>query len=559
VNAVATSERRRQFSSQFRLSSRAAFGLATPLVIGLISGQRAYGTLVALGALWAVSQDGLDRWRNRSPRMLGVAVAGGPGLALGALFVNHVHAPWSLVVLFGAVAFIAGLIEASLWATQGMYLMLGAILGGGLGFAGRIWQSTLCLIVGVLFVYSIASVTDRLSRRVDQRISLANALEALAQLLDAVGTEALNHARSRAVVILDVAQDVVGTKKLPRDDEGVAIHQVFVVVLQIGELASYLASKEETVDRSVTDALRAAATTIRERSCVEAVAHLDTFASGLANTVDSPSRQVIADSLRSPERSTLVSEMPFRSTIQRLPAVDRLRFALLLSVAVVVATIIAHALDGPKGYWLPMTVAFVFRPDLGPVMRRAISRVIGTLAGVGIAALVALAGNQQVSLIVLCCAMAAAVPWAAQRSHALTVMVFTPIVFVFVGVLGPDQNLFGPRIVDTAIGATIVLAIDYVMWLHAPSLRPRQQLEQVGLAVASYERTTVTSDPVTRHSLRRNAFRAVTRARSAIKLAGIEPHLFHESGAPYLAQLNGYIDEIDDHTVELFESSSPAG
>jgi uncharacterized membrane protein YccC len=122
-----------------------------------------------------------------------------------------------------------------------------------------------------------------------------------------------------------------------------------------------------------------------------------------------------------------------------------------------------------------------------------------------------------------------------------------------VGVLGPDQNLFGPRIVDTAIGASIVLAIDYVMWLHAPSLRPRQQLAQVGEAVSSYQRTTPVSDPVTRHSLRRNALRAVTRARSAIKLAGIEPHLFHESGARYLAQLNAYIDEIDDHTVELFE------
>jgi uncharacterized membrane protein YccC len=236
--------------------------------------------------------------------------------------------------------------------------------------------------------------------------------------------------------------------------------------------------------------------------------------------------------------------------------IDRLRFALLFGGAVVVATIIAHVLDGPRGYWLPMTVAFVFRPDLGPVMRRAIARVVGTLAGVGIAALVAIAGNQQISLIILCCAMAAAVPWAAQRSHALTVMVFTPIIFVFVGVLGPDQNLFGPRIVDTAIGASIVLAIDYVMWLHAPSLRPRQQLGQVGEAVANYLRTTPTSDPVTRHSLRRNALRAVTGARSAIKLAGIEPHLFHESGAPYLAQLNTYVDEIDDHTVELFEGSA---
>jgi uncharacterized membrane protein YccC len=556
VNDDATRVSRWRLSSQVRLSIRAAVCLATPLIIGLITDERAYGTLVAIGALWAVSQDGSDRWRNRSPRLLGVALAGGPGLAVGALFVNHVSAPWSLVVLFGVVAFIAGLVEASLWATQGMYLLLGAILGGGLGFTGRVWQSALCLMVGGLLVYAAASLTDRRSRRVDQRQCLENALQALAQLLEAIGSEGLNHARSRAVVILDAAQDVVGAKRLPKDDEGVAIHQVFLVVLQIGELASYLASKVETVDVVVSGALREVAVTVRERSCVDAVAQLDSFATTFATTLAAPSRRLIAESFHCPERSTLVSEIPFRSTIHRLPMIDRLRFALLFGGAVVVATIIAHVLDGPRGYWLPMTVAFVFRPDLGPVMRRAVARVAGTLAGVGIAALVAIAGNQQISLIILCCAMAAAVPWAAQRSHALTVMVFTPIIFVFVGVLGPDQNLFGPRIVDTAIGASIVLAIDYVMWLHAPSLRPRQQLDQVGEAVVNYQRTTPTSDLVTRHSLRRNALRSVTGARSAIKLAGIEPHLFHESGAPYLAQLNAFIDEIDDHTVELFESSS---
>jgi fusaric acid resistance family protein len=556
VNEVATHLRRWTHSSQVRLSSRAAVCLAAPLIIGLITGQRAYGTLVALGALWAVSQDGLDRWRNRSQRMLGVALAGGPGLALGALFVNHVSASWSLVVLFGVVAFAAGIIEASLWATQGMYLLLGAILGGGLGFTGRIWQSALCVMVGGLLVYVVASITDRRSRRSDQRLCLENAMYAMAQLLDAIGTEGLNHARSRGVVILDAAQDVIGARKLPKDAEGVAIHQVFVVVLQIGELASFLSSKGESVDPAVAESLRAVARTIHERDCVDAVTELNELASTFATTLTSPSRRFIAASLRCPEASTLVSEVPFRSTIHRLPMVDRARFALLLSFAVVVATLIAHELDGPKGYWLPMSVAFVFRPDLGPVMRRAVSRVVGTLAGVGIAAVVAVAGNQQISLIVLCCAMAAAVPLAAQRSHALTVMVFTPIVFVFVGVLGPDQNLFGPRIVDTAIGASIVLAIDYVMWLHAPSLRPRQQLEQVADAVTDYQRTTPTSDPVTRHSLRRNALRSVTRARSAIKLAGVEPHLFQESGAAYLAELNTYIDEIDDHTVELFEKAA---
>jgi len=51
--------------------------------------------------------------------------------------------------------------------------------------------------------------------------------------------------------------------------------QVFVVVLQIGELASYLTSKMETVDAVVSDALREVAVTIRERTCVDAVGNWD--------------------------------------------------------------------------------------------------------------------------------------------------------------------------------------------------------------------------------------------------------------------------------------------
>ena len=71
----------RRLSPHARLSIRAAICLSTPLVVGLVVGQRAYGTLVALGTLWAVSQDGADRWRTRSPRLLGVALAGGTGVA----------------------------------------------------------------------------------------------------------------------------------------------------------------------------------------------------------------------------------------------------------------------------------------------------------------------------------------------------------------------------------------------------------------------------------------------------------------------------------------------
>jgi len=549
----------RRVSPRLRLSLRAAFCLTTPLVVGLIAHQRSYGTLVALGALWAVSQDGMDRWRQRRLRLLGVALAGGSGIGVGALFINHVNAWWALVVLYGAVALVAGVIEASLWATQGMYLLLGVILGGGLRFSDRIWQCGVAIALGGLWVYFVAGLTDRRSRRADQRICVASALRSLADLLSTIGTEAMDPARARAVFALDAAQDVVGTRRLDgADDEVVALHQCFVVALQLGEVTSYLVDKDERVDVSVVEALRHVATLVAQRTCVEATHQCDEYSDRFAISLTSASAPYIANAFRVPSPATMVATPPFRSTIARLPMVERLRFAALLSVAVVAATLLSRALEGPRGYWLPMSVAFIFRPDLGPVMRRAVARTIGTLAGVGIAALVALGGNGEVVLIVLCCAMAAAVPWAAQRSHALTVMVFTPIVFVFVGVLGPDQNLFGPRIVDTACAAGIVLAIDYVLWLHAPSLRPPQQLAQADRATGRYLATDDRTGMVARHSLRRNALRAVTNARSAIELARVEPHLGHDSSPDLDRRLEELVGRIDSHTAELIEGDAPA-
>ncbi len=260
------------------------------------------------------------------------------------------------------MALIAGLIEASLWATQGMYLLLGAILGGGLGFTGRIWQSALCIVVGGLLVYFVASLTDRRGRRVDQRLCLANGFASIAQLLDAIGSEGLNHARSRAVVIIDAAQDVIGAKRIPDDPEGVAIHQCFIVLLQLGELASYLTSKEEPADVAVTTALRRVSHVVEQGSCADAVVALNGYATTISSTLRAPSRRLVARAFACPDRATLVAEPPFRSTIHRLPWVDRSRFALLLAGVIVVATIIAHSLDGPRGYWLPMSVAFVFPP-----------------------------------------------------------------------------------------------------------------------------------------------------------------------------------------------------
>jgi hypothetical protein len=70
--------------------------------VGVVIHQRLDAILVGIGALWAVSQDGLDDWRVRGRRILGVALGGGVGFALGATLVERSAATWALALFSGA-------------------------------------------------------------------------------------------------------------------------------------------------------------------------------------------------------------------------------------------------------------------------------------------------------------------------------------------------------------------------------------------------------------------------------------------------------------------------
>jgi len=57
------------------------------------------------------------------------------------------------------------------------------------------------------------------------------------------------------------------------------------------------------------------------------------------------------------------------------------RHALRLSVTVTLATVISHLGDLPDTYWLPMTVAWMTKPDHDGTTTRILQRILGTLIG----------------------------------------------------------------------------------------------------------------------------------------------------------------------------------
>lgn len=544
----------KHYSLDVRLTIRSAICLTLPLIVGLATNHRATGTLVALGALWGVSQDGVDRWRTRSNRLLGVTACAAFGMTYGALLARYATAFPVAVSLLALIALVAGVIEASLWASQGMFLLLGAVVGMGLGVAHTAWEAGLAIGVGAFWSWAVAAITDARSRWTDQRLSVAQAFTVLAEMFDTMGSAKYQAVHARARTVLDYAQDVVGAKAIAKESlDFAALYQCFIVALQFGELTAHVASNKQDVRSTVATALRHVAATIRDNQVASALA--------LTRTYEASFREQgfwdVAIAFNAPSIEQLQLAPPFRTSISRLPLAERFRFAGLLTTVTIVATVLAHSLSGPKGYWLPMSAVFIFRPDTGPVMQRALARTAGTLAGVTIAAAVDWLGQTQLLLIVLCCAMAIGVPWSKKRHYALTVMFFTPIVFVFIGLLHPEVNYFGTRIIDTALGAAIVLAVDLLVWVRAPSLRPGPQVERARSVTSEYLATTTASDPVTRHSLRRKALRAVARASDALVQSARERRPAVDDPASARATLRQLREAIDSHASELFRSSRP--
>jgi uncharacterized membrane protein YccC len=539
-----------------RLSLRSALCISVPLLVGVAIHQILDAILFGIGALWAVSQDGLNDWRVRGRRMLGVAFGSSAGFALGATLIQHNSATWALVLFTGSVALVAGYVESSGWPTQGAYLLLGSIIGSGLENTGPVWRSSLSLLGGALLVYLVAAIMDREGRVANQRVYLADAFTQLASLVQALGTASFYEQRAACVATLDRAQDLVGVARTRTTEEEIALRECLVVALRCGEVISYLEGKGLIVDASVYRALREVARALETTTGVDALVPLQQLPMLFHSAAEFDDSITSAITLSDATRlRALAVRAPVAGTIRhRLPTLERVRFAFVLGAAIAIGMIISRILDGPHGFWLPLSVALILRPDLGPIVTRALARTVGTIVGVGIAAIVAWQGNSVAALIVLACIMSAIAPWAVRRSHFLAVLTFTPIVFVFLTLAGEAKHLLVARIVDTALGAAIVLILDVMFWSTAPSIRPAPQLVTARQALDRYEREAPRDDPIQRNTLRRAALRAAANARHSFDQAQREPQFLRRHDPSTLAELNAVDSAIDAHTVALFDS-----
>ena len=140
---------------------------------------------------------------------------------------------------------------------------------------------------------------------------------------------------------------------------------------------------------------------------------------------------------------------------------DFARHGVRLAIAMTIATAIGHVSGWPHQYWIPMTVAWLSRPDTSGMSTRVLSRVAGTLIGTMVA--IAIIDGLHVSgyglaVVVGLGSLVLLVYIAAD--YTIAVIGITVVVLSLFSLAGETIGATAPsRIASTIVAAIIVVAV----------------------------------------------------------------------------------------------------
>ena len=137
---------------------------------------------------------------------------------------------------------------------------------------------------------------------------------------------------------------------------------------------------------------------------------------------------------------------------------DFVLHAIRLSIVIMLALILEEELAYPHSYWIPMTVAWITRPDVDGTVERVILRVVGTLAGIALAGsfIVAFDPSNAVCVVMTALAIFIVLVFLAPN-YAIAVIGITIFVFFLFNIVGyPVKQMIETRIVSTLMAAALV-------------------------------------------------------------------------------------------------------
>lgn len=526
------------------------------LVVALAAGRASLGVVAAIAAMLAGINDRPGS-RRASVRRIGVpALAGAVGLLVGTYAGQHLGAVALTLALTG-LGLVAGSVSAvgPVASGTGTQLLVTAAVGAGMPLPDPGWQRVLAFLAGAgwLLLLRLALPTPtsragelRLDFRFDgERAAVADVYEAVAALLDAVGTEHATDRRAALTAALDHAQDALAGPRLRRRASTAAerrLHAQYAAALPLGEAATALAWAGQAVPARAVEGPRRLAAAVRG----------NTHAGPLpAPSRTDPALRALDDALLHAAAAFDRGRGPDLHVRRRSPrSVARavlgpggreygLRVGLCFGASAAVAQALHHGHwygSHQHWYWLPATAVFLVKPDLGPLVSRVLCRAAGTVLGALLFAAFAAVLPRPEGLVALVAVCGALVPVAARHFAAQTTVV-TVLVLALVMVGGEPQASAG-RIGETLLACAIVLVAGHLPMPGQRGAGIRAGIDAADAAAHAYLTHVLgeSDDRATRWTLRREAYRTLAEARAAGARAAAE--------LPALARHSAGTDEV---------------
>ncbi|MFD7131472.1 FUSC family protein [Streptomyces sp. NPDC059894] len=535
--------------------ARGALAAGPLLLVSVLVDRASLGVVAAIAAMLAGINDRPGS-RRASVRRLGApALAGAAGLLAGTCAGDHLDAVALTLALTGLGLLAGGMSAIGPVASgAGTQLLVAAAIGAGMPLPESGWARALAFLTGAgwLLALRLALPTPGALHgdfRFDgERTAVADVYEAVARLLDAVGTEQATARRAALTAALDHAQDALAGPRLRRYAGSAAerrLHAQYAAALPLAEAATALAWAGKPVSGRASEGPRRLAAAVRE--------------SAHPGPLPAPSRS--APALRALDDALLHAADAFDRGrggdlhTRRRNAGDLVRTALgaggreygmRVGLCFGASAAIAQALyhshwygQHTHWYWLPATAVFLVKPDLGPLVSRVLCRAAGTVLGALVFAGLATLLPRPEGLVVLVAVCGALIPVATRHFAAQTAVV-TVLVLALVMVGGEPQASVS-RIGETLLACAIVLIVGHLPMPGERGGRVRARLAAAASAAHAYLVHVLdgSDDRAARWTLRREAYRTLAEARASITLAAAElPSLArHTEGTDEVAAL----------------------
>ncbi len=229
------------------------------------------------------------------------------------------------------------------------------------------------------------------------------------------------------------------------------------------------------------------------------------------------------------------------------------RYALRLITTLLAAQAVALLLPVERSYWVLMTAALVLKPDFGSVFARGLQRVLGTAAGAALGAMVLVLTPDGPWIVLPVAVLGFLLPLGDSRNYGLMSTFLTPLVLVFVE-LSADvpAGLVGARVLDSVIGAGVVLLVGYLAWPGTWRSRMPEDVATLVDALADYAAVALTEGPSVVAPARRRAQGALTDARARLQAALAEPTRAAQASSawfPLITSLGQAVDDLRDVSI----------